>query len=120
MEISHRVSLEQLTLNGFQKAIAIEERQFDLMLHELDISLTNTLPSMRARSLPSSSDSVSSLGSDSLCSPFSPSEERHHFSIMPSPVRLKPSEMMQVGIPMHVCVVPSLLPSTHNEMWMIG
>ena len=99
--LGHPVSLERLNFNGYQKAL--EDRQMDLMmLQDLELfsSSNHSPPSLRGRSLPSSSDSVSSLSSDSLCSPFSPdpnSEHQRRFStIMPSPIRLKPSEMLQV------------------------
>jgi hypothetical protein len=107
--LSHRVSLERLNFNGYQKAM--EDRQMDLMMLQ-DLELfspsSDTLPSnLRGLSLQSSSDSVSSLSSDSLCSPFSPDSEaleqlppmvRRYSTIMPSPVRLKPCEMMQVWL----------------------
>ena len=106
-------SLEHLSLNGYQKAI--EDRQSDLLVLQ-NMSFfpvpSHPPPSFRIRT-----ESVSSLDSVSVSSSFSPTSssfsptspsqlsqseqiqsQARSSDIMPSPLRLKPSEVLQVGL----------------------
>ena len=109
--------LERLSINGYQKVMeeredhlsingyqqVMEEREEDLLrLQNLEL-----FPSPPTHPPPSYRGSVSSLSSESY-SPFSPLSVTSPMelspgslggscSIMPSPIRLKPSEVLQVG-----------------------
>lgn len=117
--VSEQAPLEHMGLNGYHQK-AMEKRQSDLLeLQSLDFfpAPSHPPPSFRIRT-----GSASSLCSDSysISSSFSPSSlsspaelvsppaeqqgppqidqpEPRAPSIMPSPVRLKPSEVLQVG-----------------------
>ena len=94
--------LDHLSINGYQKVI--EEREEDLLMLQ-NIELFTCPPSHPP---PSYRGSVSSFSSESF-SPFSPLSvtsptelspgSLSSYSIMPSPIRLKPSEVLQVGLP---------------------
>lgn len=106
--VPDQASLEHLSLNGYQKAI--EDRQSDLLVLQnmgfFPIP-SHPPPSFRIRTESASSlDSVSvsssfsptSLGSPSQLSSEQTQSQARHSDIMPSPLRLKPSEVLQVGL----------------------
>lgn len=117
--------LDHLGLSSYQKVM--EERENDLLRLQ-NIELFPCAPSQPPPSL--RRESVSSFSSESF-SPFSPLSitsptelspgSRYSYSIMPSPIRLKPSEVLQVGRLLVRCMFSTVLAQTRTRpSWLVG